>query len=99
LSLDFFCYFFLSRKKSKQTPAKTNSNGALSITHLILKKDIISKGFSAYKNFDSARGLFTEGCPAFPGAGIQKKNHIQICIRNNNCIKGFFLPRKLIKFP
>lgn len=64
-----------------------------------IKKDVISKGFSDYENFDSARGLFTEGGPAFPGAGIQKKNHIQICIRNNNCIKGFFLPRKLIKFP
>jgi hypothetical protein len=46
------------------------------------------------KEFDSARGVFTEGGPAFPGAGVQKKSHIQICIRNMNCIKGFFLPRK-----
>jgi hypothetical protein len=38
--------------------------------------------------------VFTEGGPAFPGAGIQEKNHIQICIRNSNSIKGFFLPRK-----
>ncbi|RCS26472.1 hypothetical protein DUT90_11990 [Polaribacter sp. WD7] len=46
------------------------------------------------KEFDSARGVFTEGGPAFPGAGVQKKSHIQICIRNMDCIKGFFLPRK-----
>lgn len=64
-----------------------------------IAKDIKNKGYSDYKNFDSARGLFTEGGPAFPGAGIQKKNHLQICIRNSNCIKGFFLPRKNIKFP
>lgn len=52
------------------------------------------QGFSELKIFDSARGVFTEGGPAFPGAGIQEKNHIQICIRNSNAIKGFFLPRK-----
>jgi hypothetical protein len=63
-----------------------------------IEKDIKIKGHTDYKIFDSARGLFTEGGPAFPGAGIQKKNHLQICIRNSNCIKGFFLPRKEIKF-
>lgn len=49
---------------------------------------------NSLKEFDSARGVFTEGGPAFPGAGVQKKSHIQICIKNMNCIKGFFLPRK-----
>ena len=53
-----------------------------------------AQGYSELKIFDSARGVFTEGGPAFPGAGIQEKNHIQICIRNANSIKGFFLPRK-----
>lgn len=64
-----------------------------------IKEDIKSKGFSDLKHFDTARGVFTEGGPAFEGAGIQLKNHIQICIRNLNCIKGFFIPRKEIKFP
>jgi hypothetical protein len=49
--------------------------------------------------FETCRGLFTEGGSAFPGAGIQKKNHIQVCIRNLNCIKAFFIPRSEIKFP
>ncbi len=60
--------------------------------------DNAEKNYSEYKAFDSARGVFTEGGPAFEGAGIQQKSHIQICIRNNNCIKGFFLPRKEIRF-
>lgn len=55
-------------------------------------------GFSEYKMFDTVRGVFTEGGPAFPGTGIFDKSHIQICIRNLNCIKGFFLPRKEIDF-
>jgi len=64
-----------------------------------INSDTESKGFSEYKHFDTVRGLFTEGEPAFEGAGIQAKNHIQICIRNFNCIKGFFIPREKISFP
>ena len=64
-----------------------------------IANDIILNGFSNLKHFDTTRGVFTEGGPAFDGAGIQTKNHIQICIRNLNCIKGFFIPRQEIKFP
>lgn len=64
-----------------------------------IQADIKSQGYSELKHFDTTRGVFTEGGPAFPGAGIQNKNHIQICIRNLNCIKGFFIPRDKTKFP
>jgi hypothetical protein len=64
-----------------------------------INSEISKKGFSDYEHFDTVRGIFTEGGPAFEGAGIQTKNHIQICIRNLNCIKGFFIPRKEVKFP
>lgn len=45
------------------------------------------------KSFDSVRGAFFEGDSLFPNSGIREKNHIQICVRNPNCIKGYFLPR------
>ena len=45
------------------------------------------------KSFDSVRGIFVEGNELFPNSGIREKNHIQICVRNPNCIKGYFLPR------
>jgi len=45
--------------------------------------------------FDSIRGVFSEGDELYPNAGFREKDHIQICVRNPNCIKGFFLPRKL----
>lgn len=61
-------------------------------------EDKRAKGSSEYKRFDTVRGVFTEGGPIFDGAGIQTKNHIQICIRNLNCIKGFFIPREETKF-
>lgn len=40
--------------------------------------------------FDTVRGIFTEGGPAFAGAGIQTKTHVQIAVRNTECIKGVF---------
>jgi hypothetical protein len=58
-----------------------------------IKFQMTSKGFSYLQAYDSVRGLFTEGGEAFPGAAIQKKNHIQVCIRNVDMIKGFFIPK------
>lgn len=45
------------------------------------------------RSFDTVRGLFFEGKDLYPNAGFKEKNHIQICVRNPNCIKGYFLPR------
>jgi hypothetical protein len=45
--------------------------------------------------FDSVRGVFLEGIDLYENAGFKEKNHIQIAIRNPNCIKGYFMPRKL----
>jgi hypothetical protein len=50
---------------------------------------------SDLKSFDSVRGVFWEGTEIYPNAGFKEKNHIQICVRNKNCIKGYFSPRQL----
>jgi len=47
------------------------------------------------KGFDSVRAVFIEGNVLYPNACFREKNHIQIAIRNPNCIKGIFLPREL----
>jgi len=39
------------------------------------------------------KGVFWEGHSLYPNAGFAEKNHIQICVCNPNCIKGYFLPR------
>lgn len=44
--------------------------------------------------FDSVRGLFIEGNPVYEGSELYEKTHIQICVRNPNCIKGYFNPLK-----
>lgn len=63
-----------------------------------VRTDISVKGYSNYKIFDSLRGVYVEGAPAFDGAGLKSKSHIQICVRNPNCIKGYFLKREEIDF-
>lgn len=47
------------------------------------------------QGFDSVRGVFFEGRDLYENAGFKEKNHIQICVRNPNCIKGFFRVRDL----
>lgn len=47
--------------------------------------------------YDTVRGVFFEGEELYPNAGFKKKNHMQIAVRNPNCIKGFFWPRKFNK--
>lgn len=45
--------------------------------------------------FDTVRGLFTEGARVYPGAGFFAQTHTQVAVRNNDCIRGVFLPREL----
>ncbi|MBT3277938.1 MAG: hypothetical protein HN909_05665 [Phycisphaerales bacterium] len=42
--------------------------------------------------YDVVRGVFQEGHELYSGAGFNEKNHIQLCVRNANCIKGYFRP-------
>lgn len=41
-------------------------------------------------SFDTVRGVFVEGKPIYPTAGFHEKSHIQVCVRNARCIKGYF---------
>jgi hypothetical protein len=42
--------------------------------------------------FDTVRGAFLEGEPIFPGTTISAETHIQIAVRNVDCILGVFRP-------
>ena len=42
--------------------------------------------------FDSIRGIFIEGNPTYEGSEFREKTHVQLCICNPNCIKGYFAP-------
>lgn len=42
--------------------------------------------------YDSVRAPFREDVELYPGAGFHRRTHIQIAIRNLDCIKGYFRP-------
>lgn len=50
------------------------------------------------KPFNSVRGAFQEGPAVFTGTTITNKNHIQICIRDKACIRGYFLPIPITRY-
>jgi hypothetical protein len=80
-------------------PTPMNTSSAASLDLLIRKLDCTMIEYVHWrmqrkaKPFDSVRGVFIEGKPIYPTAGFYDKSHIQICVRNPNCIKGFFIPR------
>jgi hypothetical protein len=46
------------------------------------------------REYDTVMGIFEEGPRAFPGVGFKEKTHIQIAVRNPNCIIGYFQVRR-----
>ena len=55
---------------------------------------------SGLRPFDTVRGLFTEGEPAFPGSSFLAKTHVQVAVRNLEMIKGIFrVPDRQLRVP
>lgn len=49
---------------------------------------------SEYQSYDSVRGVFFEGDLIYPTSFFHEKTHVQLCVRNPNCIKAYFDPRE-----
>lgn len=67
-------------------------------TDYLHQADLKTLGYSRRKAFDTVRGCFHEGA-RLEGMEIYEKTHIQIAIRNMNCIKAVFQPREVMAFP
>lgn len=52
-----------------------------------------AKDDESFTEYDSVKGYFTEGPSVYPGGSFREKSHIQICVINPNCVKGYFIPR------
>lgn len=44
--------------------------------------------------YDSVRGFFTEGNELYDTSGFLDLDHTQICVRNLDCIIGYFMPKR-----
>jgi hypothetical protein len=76
-----------------------NNNGLHNLDCLVIENLHNIRHSLNQPPFESIRGAFTEGPELYPGAGFREKDHIQLCIRNPNCIKAFFIPRPEVEWP
>ncbi|WP_128914921.1 hypothetical protein [Granulicella sibirica] len=67
-----------------------NDLGARNLDCAVINYHHATRRREGLSEFDSVRGVFTEGDPIYPGAGFRQKTHIQICIKNHAMIKGVF---------
>jgi hypothetical protein len=54
-----------------------------------IREALKGEGREAY-TFDTVRAVFVEGDELYENSGFRDKNHLQVCVRNPNCIKGYF---------
>ena len=87
--------------RASGNPMPINSAPSGTDADLLLRRlecaviELLHEENAGRREFDTVRGLFFEGHDLYPNAGFKAKNHIQLCVRNPNCIKGYFLPRLL----
>ncbi len=91
-----FCRFTLGSGKpmpeNMPAPGKEDPDEVLRYLDCAVIKYTLDKLAGKGSNYETVRGVFVEGGKAFPGAGIMLKSHIQISVRNPDCIVGFFRP-------
>ena len=93
----------IQEAKNLPLPENRNVKGNYDFLYRDLDCAVIQKVHEAtYKRpdlgiapYDSVRGLFLEGSQVYEGSSFKEKTHVQLCIINPNCIKGYFLPREL----
>lgn len=89
-----------SKREGKSVPKNVNLKGSSGNVLRNLDCAVIQAVHKSQKTmslrpYDSVRSMFQEGEQLYEGAGFRSKNHVQICICNPNCIKGYFLPRAM----
>jgi hypothetical protein len=82
-------------RNSKNTNLENNNDLLIRNLDCSVIQNVHQNYSSAKARFDSVRGMFTEGDALYDNSGFRMKDHIQIAVRNPNCIKGYFLPKSL----
>ncbi|WP_244878191.1 hypothetical protein [Blastochloris viridis] len=91
--------------ENKSAPGQPNADRILRfldcavIKHLHSILDNQSAEDLQIEPFDTVRGMFTEGEQIYPGCGFKSRSHVQISVRNLDCILGIFIPRPYPKLP
>lgn len=86
----------LKEVAGEKMPINNGNNRALDCA--VIKYIHQSNKEADKKPFDTIRCAFPEGEEAYPGSKISSRLHIQICVINTDCIKGYYLPKPIETF-
>lgn len=78
------------QRRRKKLPANRGKRRDLDC--LIVNTLVAQAEADAGIRYQTVRGPFLEGEPAYPGSGIMRESHIQIAVRDKTCILGVFRP-------
>jgi hypothetical protein len=81
-----------------ETPMPLNKGKNRELDCAVINYIHQSNNTSGKEAYDSIRCAFPEGDAAFSGSFITSRLHIQLCIRDTELIKGYFLPKPIKKF-
>ena len=82
--------------EGRSLPRNRGRQGKRRDLDCLVINDCLGKSQKAGTGYDTVRGAFLEGKPAYPGAGFSRESHIQIAVRNPACILGVFRPHWLL---
>jgi hypothetical protein len=83
---------------SSGTPLPKNKNAIRKLDCAVIKYVHQSTEKKGLLPYDTVRSAFNEGGQIYPDSNFYDRLHIEICVRNPNLIKGYFLPRPIGEF-
>ena len=84
------------KKANKKMPVNTENNRQLDCN--VFKHLHKSRNENGLGAFETIRCAFVEGEKIYPNANFNERLHIQVCVINQDLIRGFFLPLPTEKF-
>lgn len=79
-------------QKLPRNVGPTPDKGGRKLDCLVIKTLHQMRNDQGQVQYDSVRGPFLEGKRIYATSGFRTHTHIQICVRNTACIKGYFRP-------
>jgi len=79
-------------QQGQPLPDNAGAGGKLRKLDCLVINDCLDQLAQQGISYDTVRGAFLEGDPAYPGAGFSRETHIQLAVRNPACLLGVFLP-------
>ncbi len=82
----------ISKVTDEPLPVNNRERMARRLDCLVIETMHQLRERSGLDSYDTVRGAIWEGGELYAGAQIEKLNHVQIAVRNTECIKGYFRP-------